>query len=178
VWSYCQIFERQFYNEKTIKKFLILSTVVASTMFIWDYLLTFGMEVELVWKSKWTFMKGLYLFQRYLPFIDTTWLVLHCQSDDFSTFLPSIFFCSSTGKGFDEGYMCEYVPSRCRFVNLSLSYVDIKRKGIYFSPSNFGPWNCCIREYVRLSLHVLSHINGSPTVLLTLRTWAVWNRNQ
>jgi len=57
-------------------------------MLIWDYSLTFRMEIDLVWKSKWTFMKGLYLFQRYLPFIDTTWLVLYRQSDTLSVFLP------------------------------------------------------------------------------------------
>jgi hypothetical protein len=49
-------------------------------MFIWDYILTFGMEVELVWKSEWNFMKGLYLFQRYLPFIDTVWLGSYRQT--------------------------------------------------------------------------------------------------
>ncbi|KIM37623.1 hypothetical protein M413DRAFT_258573 [Hebeloma cylindrosporum] len=43
-------------------------------------MLTFRMEVELVWGSKWNFMKGLYLFQRYLPFIDTVWLVLYHQT--------------------------------------------------------------------------------------------------
>ena len=32
-------------------------------------------------------MKGLYLFQRYLPFIDTVWLVLYRQSD-----VPPIVF--------------------------------------------------------------------------------------
>ena len=42
----------------------------------------FGKEVDLVWKSKWSFMKGLYLFQRYLPFIDIT-IILYCQSDFF-----------------------------------------------------------------------------------------------
>ena len=50
-------------------------------MFVWDYILTFRMEVDLVWKSKWTLMKGLYLFQRYLPFIDTVWLIVYCQCD-------------------------------------------------------------------------------------------------
>jgi len=59
--------------------FLILTLVVSSTMFIWDYILTFKMEVDLIWKSKWNFMKGLYFFQRYLPFIDTAWLALHCK---------------------------------------------------------------------------------------------------
>jgi hypothetical protein len=67
---------------------LIPATVAASTIFIWDYILTFGMEVDLVWKSKWNFMKGLYLFQRYLPFIDTAWLVLYRQHFTLSIVLP------------------------------------------------------------------------------------------
>ena len=62
-------------------KILILTTVASCTIFIWDYILTLGMEVDLVWKSKWNFMKGLYFFQRYSPFIDTTWLALYCQFD-------------------------------------------------------------------------------------------------
>ena len=66
---------------------LILVTVAASTLYIWDYILTFRMEVDLVWKSKWTFMKGLFLFQRYLPFIDTVWLVLYRQPSAFYIYL-------------------------------------------------------------------------------------------
>jgi len=81
--------------------FLILATVAVSTIFIWDYILTFGMEVDLVWKSKWNFMKGLYLFQRYLPFVDTICFILYCQSDPFPVFLPSRF-CRSIRGYFDE----------------------------------------------------------------------------
>lgn len=46
-------------------------------MFLWDYLITLGMEIELVWPSKWTVMKSLYLFQRYIPFLDTIFLGLY-----------------------------------------------------------------------------------------------------
>jgi len=59
--------------------FLILAIVMGCMTYIWDYILMFSMEVDLVWKSKWSFMKGLYLFQRYLPFIDIT-TSLYCQS--------------------------------------------------------------------------------------------------
>jgi len=45
--------------------------VVGATIFLYDYLLTLGMEVNLVWSSKWTFMKVLYFAQRYLPFVDS-----------------------------------------------------------------------------------------------------------
>jgi hypothetical protein len=62
---------------------------MACMMFLWDYILTFEMELNLVWKLKWNFMKGLYLFQRYLPFFDSIWLILARQSDVFSIFLCS-----------------------------------------------------------------------------------------
>ncbi|KAF8154956.1 hypothetical protein B0H34DRAFT_546227 [Crassisporium funariophilum] len=48
-------------------------------MFLYDYLLTLSMEIDLVWTSRWNLMKTLYLVQRYLPFVDTVWLVLHHQ---------------------------------------------------------------------------------------------------
>jgi len=66
----------------------MLGTVMAHMMFIWDYILTFGMEVDLIWKSKWNFMEGLYLFQRYLPFIE-----LFCLSFLVS---PMLFLSSYT----------------------------------------------------------------------------------
>ena len=88
IWSpHWQSFEGQVCYQRSNYAVLTLATVMACMMYLWDYLLTFGMEVDLVWKSKWNFMKGLYLFQRYLSFTDLIWLVLSCQSDFFSVFL-------------------------------------------------------------------------------------------
>ena len=51
--------------------YLILDTTVAgATMFLYDYFLTLGMEVDLVWSSNWSPMKILFIAQRYLPFFD------------------------------------------------------------------------------------------------------------
>jgi len=84
------------------KRRLILATVASFALFLWDYILTFGMEVDLIWKSKWNFMKALYLLQRYLPFIDTIGLVLYSQSDAFSILFSSFFFISSNEDRVDE----------------------------------------------------------------------------
>ena len=65
---------------------------MACVVFLWDFILTFGMEVDFVWKSKWNFMKGLYLFQRYLPFIDPILLPVYRKSDFFPIFLCSFSF--------------------------------------------------------------------------------------
>jgi len=64
-----------------VMKLVTNFNVASSAVFIWDYILTFRMEVDLVWRSKWNLMKGLYLLQRYLPFIDTIWLVLYRQTE-------------------------------------------------------------------------------------------------
>jgi len=70
---------------------LMLRTVMAFTIFVWDLILTFGMEVDLVWKSKGNFTKWLYLFQRYLPFIDIMTFFIARQSNVFPIFLFSLF---------------------------------------------------------------------------------------
>ena len=38
-------------------------------------------------------------------------------------------------------------------------------------------WDLCIREQVQPTIPVSSSIHWCLTVVLTLRTWAVWNRN-
>ncbi|KJA14982.1 hypothetical protein HYPSUDRAFT_149695, partial [Hypholoma sublateritium FD-334 SS-4] len=53
--------------------------VAASTLFIWDFILTLPLEIDLVWHRKWNALKIIYLIQRYLPFFDTVGLVLYHQ---------------------------------------------------------------------------------------------------
>ena len=115
---HCQCFDGQLGHAKNNSNILIPATVAASALFIWDYILTFGMEVDLVWKSKWNLMKGLYLFQRYLPFIDTVWLVLYRQPDaSLSSF--SDYFSRSNGGEFNEDWMSKYILRQWRFVKLT-----------------------------------------------------------
>ena len=80
----------------------MLRTVMACTMFVWDLIITFGMEVDLVWKSKENFMKWLYLFQRYLPFTDIMLFSVTCQSDVFPIFLSHFFFVAQISGIFRE----------------------------------------------------------------------------
>ncbi|KAF9443562.1 hypothetical protein P691DRAFT_778801 [Macrolepiota fuliginosa MF-IS2] len=47
-------------------------TVAAMVVMIFDWLLTFEMEVSYIWQAPWNMMKVLYLFSRYLAFIDVT----------------------------------------------------------------------------------------------------------
>ncbi|CAA7268755.1 unnamed protein product [Cyclocybe aegerita] len=49
----------------------------ACAVFLWDYLLTVGMEVRYIWPGAWTPIMVVYFVQRYLPFFDSLWLTLH-----------------------------------------------------------------------------------------------------
>lgn len=68
-----------YYSSKDNIGIHIHPKVAASSLFVWDYLLTLGMEIELIWYSPWTIMKVLYILQRYMPFIDGVILTLHCE---------------------------------------------------------------------------------------------------
>ena len=92
---------------------------MACALFLWDYILTFGMEVDLVWKSKWNFMKGLYLFQRYSPFIDIMCVILTSQSDVVSC-IPTLNFIHRSNGGNSEGHwVSEAILFLRRFVKLT-----------------------------------------------------------
>jgi len=53
-----------------------------------------------------------------------------------------------------------------------------KVEGIHFVSSNYGHWACYIREQVQSSPHFLGGTDWRLPVILTLRTWAVWNLNK
>ncbi|KAF9441779.1 hypothetical protein P691DRAFT_765896 [Macrolepiota fuliginosa MF-IS2] len=42
---------------------------VGTAIMVLEWLLTFEMEVTLIWKAEWNVMKGIYIASRYLPFI-------------------------------------------------------------------------------------------------------------
>ncbi|KAJ3572590.1 hypothetical protein NP233_g2982 [Leucocoprinus birnbaumii] len=51
--------------------------VASITIMALDWLLTFEMEVSLIWTAKWNTTKILYFLTRYLPFIDTSIVIYH-----------------------------------------------------------------------------------------------------
>ena len=154
-----------------------LTTAMACMMFLWDYILTFGMEVNVVWTSKWNFMKGLYFFQRYLPFTEPIWLVLQCQFHMLSIFICS-FFRRSIWGSFDGNWMLEGILRSWKFVKSTCLTLAWKVEKAYFASSIYDRWGCCIWEQVQPILLILSCTDWYITVILGLRTWAVWNRNQ
>ncbi|KAK0227440.1 hypothetical protein EDD85DRAFT_853735 [Armillaria nabsnona] len=53
--------------------------VSSVALLLYDYTLTLSLEVDLVWRAPWNLLKLFYIVQRYLPFFDTAFLVLHHQ---------------------------------------------------------------------------------------------------
>lgn len=64
------------YDHAISSRLITCFDVAAVTMFLYDYFLTLGMEVDLVWSSSLGPMKILFAIQRYLPFLDTAVLCL------------------------------------------------------------------------------------------------------
>ncbi|PFH53279.1 hypothetical protein AMATHDRAFT_45557 [Amanita thiersii Skay4041] len=56
----------------------------SATVLIYDYLLTVHLEEALIWSSNWSYIKVLFLINRYLPFVDIT-LGLYLISDNVVT---------------------------------------------------------------------------------------------
>ncbi|PPR01741.1 hypothetical protein CVT24_001561 [Panaeolus cyanescens] len=67
-----QVFVKGLHRLQLVRTF----DLIACTMFVYDWALTLDLEIAMVWKSNWNLMKVLFLIQRYLPFIDTVFLVL------------------------------------------------------------------------------------------------------
>ncbi|KAH9485512.1 hypothetical protein JR316_0002420 [Psilocybe cubensis] len=81
--------------------------VAAAALFVWDYFITIGMEVDLVWTSRWNSIKVLFLIQRYLPFIDTCILTLYRDlvprgHDECTSFQKATGFLYITGFAVSE----------------------------------------------------------------------------
>ncbi|KAF9267106.1 hypothetical protein L218DRAFT_895312 [Marasmius fiardii PR-910] len=51
--------------------------VSSSAVLLYDYLLTFRLEVDYIWLSSYNWLTVVYFFQRYLPFVDTLGLFLY-----------------------------------------------------------------------------------------------------
>ncbi|KAF5348772.1 hypothetical protein D9756_009740 [Leucocoprinus leucothites] len=61
----------------------------AAAFFIYDYLLTLNLEVQLIWESPWSIPKALFLLNRYLPFLE---FILNYFRDNVGGMAPYCYF--------------------------------------------------------------------------------------
>ncbi|KAF9453405.1 hypothetical protein P691DRAFT_780893, partial [Macrolepiota fuliginosa MF-IS2] len=55
---------------------------------VYEWMITLDMEMRLVWRCKWSFMKGVYLLNRYLVIVD---FVLNCFRS-YSEHVPALIY--------------------------------------------------------------------------------------
>ncbi|TFK63332.1 hypothetical protein BDN72DRAFT_847722 [Pluteus cervinus] len=75
-------------------------SLASATLYLYDLLLTLHLEIDLLWPSKWTLIKVLYLLQRYLPLLDTVVIMMSWQFGEIS----NIQTCKTLFMGF--GWSC------------------------------------------------------------------------
>ncbi|KAF9255807.1 hypothetical protein L218DRAFT_831117, partial [Marasmius fiardii PR-910] len=46
-------------------------------LLVYELILTLHLEIEFIWRRKWSFLTILYILQRYLPLFDTAFLAIH-----------------------------------------------------------------------------------------------------
>ncbi|KAF9255797.1 hypothetical protein L218DRAFT_1008153 [Marasmius fiardii PR-910] len=51
--------------------------VLNTTLLVYDVIINLPVEIDHVWRRKWTILSVLYIVQRYLPFFDTALVTLH-----------------------------------------------------------------------------------------------------
>ncbi|KAJ6505397.1 hypothetical protein C8R45DRAFT_972575 [Mycena sanguinolenta] len=84
--------------------------VVAAAILIFDYCLTFSLEVSLMWPSRWSLTKVLYTVSRYSPFLDIV-LVLYYASP-----AVSLAHCAQLNTGIAAGNVFGIAVAEAIFV--------------------------------------------------------------
>ncbi|KAF5326998.1 hypothetical protein D9619_004739 [Psilocybe cf. subviscida] len=110
--------------------------MAACVIFVWDYILTFELEFEHIWKAKWNVIKVVYLVQRYLPFIDSCYLGMYrqlayhiplkeCRILPFASGLTSI-----VGISLAESFRVYAVWARNKYIAMGLIIVGMVLTGM------------------------------------------------
>jgi len=89
---------------------------MGAAIFFYDYLVTLGMEIDLVWSSQWNFVKFLFLFQRYMPFFDTFLIWVYRE---YSEFISQLFLALPF-KLFQRSSVAITVPSHANILHIPL----------------------------------------------------------
>ncbi|TFK71028.1 hypothetical protein BDN72DRAFT_492891 [Pluteus cervinus] len=119
-------------------------TVASSTLYLYDLLLTFDMEVNLLWPSKWTLIKVVYLLQRYLPLIDTVIFATIWQFGDIN-----LWTCKSLSRSSSWSFLMGMTLSEVILIRRTLAVWGNNRK-LHIAIFLFS-MGCIIPVYLILS---------------------------
>ncbi|KAF9010813.1 hypothetical protein BDQ17DRAFT_1299412, partial [Cyathus striatus] len=108
----------------------------------YDTLLTFDLEVNLIWKAQWNVMKVLFILTRYLPFFDTTisismQFLRHASVAECEVIYASLTWVLFIGMAFAEAILTIRTWAVCgskKFLGISLSILFIIQLGAQIGP--------------------------------------------
>ena len=67
-----------------MRSFVVNAIYLRVDLQIYDFFQTFELEVEYIWKPPFTPFKMLYIFMKYLPYIDVSLLIIRARSPSLS----------------------------------------------------------------------------------------------
>jgi hypothetical protein len=125
-------------------------------------LLTLPQEVSLIWSARWNLIKVLFLLTRYLPFVDLG-IVLHCEC-----FLLVLFVGTDLTSVTDR-FQQHPDAGTCYLLTAT------KASSWLFVVITSLAESQCLSVIICVSVVLIRYL---PPVMLTVRTWAVWNRDR
>ncbi|KAF9449495.1 hypothetical protein P691DRAFT_703153 [Macrolepiota fuliginosa MF-IS2] len=170
-------------------------------MLVYDYFLTLGQEVELIWKSRWNTVKFLFLLTRYLPFIGSGIILFYQFAPKATAYQCAIAFkCTAwtfiIGISIAELLLtirtwAVWEKDRRLTIGLPIFFVSFwvtqyALVGLYlgtltYEPSPYQPWVTCATFHMNRLLSVcwiLLMIYDAGILILiviqTLRTFRSW----
>ncbi|KAF8890392.1 hypothetical protein BD779DRAFT_267657 [Infundibulicybe gibba] len=73
-------------------RFVNYFDVASFTILVYNYILTFSQELDVIWMSRWTITKVFFVLTRYIPFFDMALLMYHLFSPDLRGHACSVVF--------------------------------------------------------------------------------------
>ncbi|KAH7923419.1 hypothetical protein BV22DRAFT_1169660 [Leucogyrophana mollusca] len=86
--------------DKELVKLINFTEAFSAAILVYDYILTFDLEVTYVWGRPWSIVNALYLFTKYTPFVGTTFTILYrdfLSGQSGTTCFVAIVFSSCLG---------------------------------------------------------------------------------
>ncbi|KAF8185282.1 hypothetical protein K438DRAFT_1937033 [Mycena galopus ATCC 62051] len=128
--------------------------VVAAVILAFDYLLTFELEVSLMWSAKWSMIKVLYFLSRYPAFFDVALLLYY------ATPVVSIAHCAPLNTGIASGNLFGIAVAEAIFLLRTYALSGRQRKVLIIFGSIYSV--CVIASVTMIGIFLRNMIYSAP----------------
>ncbi|KAH7922747.1 hypothetical protein BV22DRAFT_1048687 [Leucogyrophana mollusca] len=168
---------RHFRLTHSIPTLTNLAKVVAVAILVYDYLLTVHLEYDYVWHSRWTPVKALFFFARYLPFVDTAIVMLsrtgNLDSSACHGFVAALYWIYAFAFPLTDVVLAirlwaVYGQSRKVAALLFCLYTFTLATAIYVTAKYVESLTLCLALMARKAYQVFKHKEGSTDLYRTI----------